>query len=168
MDGNELPLDTRHPWVPSGCPKWFPCPWNIRRKLCTYLAQRLTLSSSRSKRACTWPRHLGAPSGVPKMIYEPMVHSTQIVHLWCIEINTISKWTETSFQFTHVTQEFHRVCPKRLPCPWCVRRKPYTYITPTLTLSPNGPKWVPLDPRHIGVPPRATNLSCVEINTVSK
>jgi hypothetical protein len=37
------------------CPKWFPCPWYIQRKLCTYLALRLTLSPNRSKRACTWP-----------------------------------------------------------------------------------------------------------------
>jgi hypothetical protein len=90
-----------------------------------------------------------------KWFSEPMVRSTQTVHLSCIKINTISKWLETSFQFTHVTQEFHRVCPKRLPCPLCVWRKPCTYMTPTLTLSPNRLKRVPLDPSHVGVPPRA-------------
>jgi hypothetical protein len=48
-------------------------------------------------------RHLGVPSGVPKMIPMPMVHSAEIVHLSRAEINSISKRTETSFHLTHVT-----------------------------------------------------------------
>jgi len=40
---------------------------------------------------------------------EPMVRLAHIVHLSCVEINTISKQTETSFHFTHVTYEYHQV-----------------------------------------------------------
>jgi hypothetical protein len=45
------------------------------------------------------PCHLGVPSDAPKTIFEPIVHLVQTVHLSCIEINTISKWTEMSFPF---------------------------------------------------------------------
>jgi hypothetical protein len=38
-------------WV---CPKWFLRPWHIRRKPCTNLASRLTLSPNGPKRASTW------------------------------------------------------------------------------------------------------------------
>jgi hypothetical protein len=51
------------------------------------------------------PRHEGVPLGVSKMISEPMVCSTQIVHLSCAEINTISKQTQTSFPLTHITED---------------------------------------------------------------
>jgi hypothetical protein len=40
------------------------------------------------------PHHLGVPSSASKTISEPTVRSTQTVHLSCIKINTISKWTE--------------------------------------------------------------------------
>ena len=33
------------------------------------------------------PRHLGVPSGASKMISEPMVRSTQTMHLSCIKID---------------------------------------------------------------------------------
>ena len=36
-------------------------------------------------------RHLGVPSGASKMISEPMVRSTQTVHLSCVKISTMSK-----------------------------------------------------------------------------
>jgi hypothetical protein len=49
------------------------------------------------------PRHVWVPPGVPKMISMLVVHSVQTLHLSCIEINTISKWTETSFHLTHIT-----------------------------------------------------------------
>jgi hypothetical protein len=35
------------------------------------------------------------------MISEPMVHSTQTVHLNCIDTNTITKWTKMRFHMTH-------------------------------------------------------------------
>jgi hypothetical protein len=48
---------------------------------------------------------------VPKMIYEPIGCSMETVHLSCIEINTISKWTEMSFYLTHIMQEYNQVHP---------------------------------------------------------
>jgi hypothetical protein len=46
---------------------------------------------------------LEVPSGVPKKIYMPIVHSAQTMHLSCVEINTISKRSEKSFHLTNVT-----------------------------------------------------------------
>ena len=37
------------------------------------------------------PRHLGVALGASKMISEPMVRSTQTVHLSCVKISTISE-----------------------------------------------------------------------------
>jgi hypothetical protein len=64
------------------------------------------------------------------------------MHISCIEINTICKWTKISFYFTHIALEFHRLCPKWFPCPCYIRRKPCTYLPLRLTLSPSRPKWV--------------------------
>ena len=50
------------------------------------------------------PHHQGVPSGVSKMIYEPMVRLAQTVHLSCAQINTISKQTKTSFHLSHIPQ----------------------------------------------------------------
>jgi hypothetical protein len=47
--------------------------------------------------------YVGVLSVASKMIFDPMVCLAQIVHLSYIEINTISKWTETTFHSTHVT-----------------------------------------------------------------
>jgi hypothetical protein len=47
------------------------------------------------------PRHLGVSSGASKMISEPIVHSAQTVHLYCSDINTVSKRTEIRFHQTH-------------------------------------------------------------------
>jgi hypothetical protein len=65
---------------------------------------------------------------------------------------------------------------------WYVRRKPCSYIAPTLTLSPSGSKWDSTWPTHQGVPLGASkmiflamvrstqtmHLSCVKISTISK
>jgi hypothetical protein len=48
-------------------------------------------------------RHLGVPSGVPKMISMTVVRLAQTMLLSWAEINTISKWTKTRFNLTHVT-----------------------------------------------------------------
>jgi hypothetical protein len=48
------------------------------------------------------PRHHGVPSGVPKMIFEPIGHSVQTMQLSCVEISTISKETKMSFYLTHI------------------------------------------------------------------
>jgi hypothetical protein len=80
------------------------------------------------------------------MISMPMEYSVQTVHLSCAEINTISKQTETSLHLTHVTLEYHRVCPKWFPSLWYVQRKLCTYHASRLILSPNGPKRASISP----------------------
>jgi hypothetical protein len=45
------------------------------------------------------------------MISEAMVSLEQTVDLSCTETNTISKWTETKINMTHVTLEFYLVRP---------------------------------------------------------
>jgi hypothetical protein len=48
-------------------------------------------------------RHnLGVPSGVSKTISKPMLRSTQTVHLYCVRISTISKWTKFSLEPRHL------------------------------------------------------------------
>jgi hypothetical protein len=46
--------------------------------------------------------HLGVPSGVPKMIFEPIARLAQTVHLFGAEINTFSKQTKASFHLTYI------------------------------------------------------------------
>jgi hypothetical protein len=116
-----------------------------------------TISKKDRKEILHDPRHLGVPSGVSKMIFEPVVCLVQTVDLSCTETNTISKWTETRLYMTHVTYEFHRVRPKWFPRLRYVRRKPCTYHAPKLTLSPKGLKgdssW-PTSPR--------SSIGCVQ------
>jgi hypothetical protein len=72
------------------------------------------------------PRHLGFPSGASKMIFEPMVRSVQTMHLCCVKIRTISKWTKKSFQLSPVTKEYHQVHPKLFLSLRYLWRKPCT------------------------------------------
>jgi hypothetical protein len=103
------------------------------------------------------PRHLEVPSGASKMISEPVVRSAQTVHLSCVKISTISKWTKTRIHLSLVTNEYHRVRPKWFLSLWYVWHKSCTYLALTLTLSPNGLKrdstW-PISPR--------SSISCVQ------
>jgi hypothetical protein len=84
--------------------------------------------------------HLVVPSGVSKMIFEPIARSAQTVQQSYVEINTISKRTQMSFHLTHITLEVHRVWPKIFLCSWYIQRKPCTYVVLRLTLSPNRSK----------------------------
>jgi hypothetical protein len=97
-------------------------------------------------------RHIEVPSGVPKKITMPVVHLVQTVHLSCTEANTISKRTETSFHLTNVSYKYHRVCLKRFPCLWYIRRKPCTYLCADTNTNINGPNELPLDQCHLEVP----------------
>jgi hypothetical protein len=63
------------------------------------------------------------------------------MHLSCVKIRTISKWTETSFHLSVVTSEYPQVCAKQLLSLWYIRRKPCTYLALTLPPSPNVLKW---------------------------
>jgi hypothetical protein len=49
------------------------------------------------------PRRLVVPFAAYKMIFEPLVHSAQTVHLSFIKISTISKRTELSFHLGLIT-----------------------------------------------------------------
>jgi hypothetical protein len=47
------------------------------------------------------PHHLGVSSVASKTISKPMVHSAQIVHLYCTDNNTVFKQTKMRFHMTH-------------------------------------------------------------------
>jgi hypothetical protein len=71
------------------------------------------------------------------MIFEPVVHSAQIVNLSCIKLCTLQiDQNEHPLEPSHY--ECHQVCPKWFLCLWYVWCKPYTYLAITLTLPPNG------------------------------
>jgi hypothetical protein len=61
-DRTKLPLEPLHLWVPTDFPKWFLRLRCIRRKLCTYLALKLTLPSNGPKRDSIW--HTSSTSSV--------------------------------------------------------------------------------------------------------
>jgi hypothetical protein len=73
-------------------PEWFLSLWYVWPKLCTYLASPLTLSPNRPKRDSTWPTP-------PRR----SIQCIQTMHLSCIKISTISKWTKSSFHLSLVT-----------------------------------------------------------------
>jgi hypothetical protein len=107
MDKNELPVEPRQLGVPSGLSKMISEPKVL-------LAQTVHQSCIQTdlNEVPHDPRHVGVPSGASKMISEPMVSSAHTVHLPCVKFSTISKWSEMSFQLSHVTLEYHQVCPK--------------------------------------------------------
>jgi hypothetical protein len=162
--------------------KLFVSLWYVHCKPCTYLMSRSALSPNGPNRAPPDPRHLGAPLGVSKLIYEPMVRLMQIVHLSCTDINTVSKWPKTRFHTTHVNYEFHWVRPQLFMSLWYLQCISCTYLFSRLALSPNGLNRAPPDPRHLEVPSGASktiyepmvcltqieHLSCTVANTVSK
>ena len=106
------------------------------------------------------PRHLGVPSGVSKMISEPMVHSMQTVHLSSFDTNNVSKWKDARVQMTHVTKAFHLVRPKRFLSQWYIPHKPCTYLASRLAIYPKGQNELPLEPRHLVVPSGASKTIC--------
>jgi hypothetical protein len=85
----ELSLEPRHLRVPLGTPYRFLSRRYVWCKPCTDLAPTITLSLKRKNWDSTWPMSLRVPSGASKMIFEPMVHSMQTVHLSCIKISTV-------------------------------------------------------------------------------
>jgi hypothetical protein len=97
------------------------------------------------------PRHQCVLSGVSKMIFELMVCSVQTMHLSCTNTNTISKWIETRFHMTKVSEEIHRVHPKWFLSLWYDWRKPCTYLAPILTHLQTDWNEIPLNSRHLCV-----------------
>jgi hypothetical protein len=128
------------------------------------------------------PRHLGVPSGASKMISEAGERLAQTVHLSCVKICSISKWTESSIHLSLVTQEYHQVRPKSFLSLWYVRHKPCTYLASRLALYQIN--WIkhPLELRHLGVLSgvskiiseptvclaQTVHVSCTDTNTISK
>jgi hypothetical protein len=118
------------------CRKQFLSLWYIWLKPCTYLASRLAVSRNRMKQASTCA--LSARCTIGCIQNDFRAYGTFGTNQSCTDPNTVSKWTETRFQMTHVTKEFHRVCPKSFVSLWYVQRKPCTYLASSLPLSPNG------------------------------
>jgi hypothetical protein len=116
--------------------------------------------------------------GVSKTIFEPMVRSTQTVHLSCIKISTISKWTKTSFQLSLVTHQGVSSGFSKMISEPKVRLVQTVHLS-CIQTDRNG---IPHDPSHVGVPSsvskmiaepmirsaQTVQLSCVKINTISK
>jgi hypothetical protein len=134
-----LPLEPRHLRVPSGASKMISKPMvHLVKTMHLFCTNTNSLQMVQNE---IWhgPRHQWVPSGALKMISEPVAW-TNTMHLSCVKIHTISKWAKLSIQYSLVTKEYHRVRPKQFLSLWYVWRKPCTYLAPTLTLSPNGPK----------------------------
>jgi hypothetical protein len=119
-------------------PKWFLSLWYVQRKPCIYLASRLALYQMNWIKHPLELRHLGVLLGACKTISEPMVCLAQTMHLSCTDTNTISKWTKTRFDMTHVTLEFHQVRPKPFLMMWYVWHKQCSYLASRLVLYSNG------------------------------
>jgi hypothetical protein len=104
MDRNKLPLDIHYIGVPSGVPKSdFQARGTFDANRALFLCQNKNYLQTDQNELLLDPRHLRGQSDASKMVSEPMVRLAQTVHLSCVEINTISKWTEASFYLTHVT-----------------------------------------------------------------
>jgi hypothetical protein len=77
-------------WV---CPKWFMSLWYVWRKPCTYLALTLTPSPNGPKQISPWPTSPRGSIGCVQNDFRAYVCSARTVHLSCVKINTIYKWT---------------------------------------------------------------------------
>jgi hypothetical protein len=114
------------------CPKRFLSLWYVWCKPCTNLASRLAQYQMNWIKHQLELCHLGVLSGASKMISKPVVCLAQTVHLSCTDTNTISKWTKTRFDITHVTLEFHRVHPKPFLILWYIWHKQCSYLASRL------------------------------------
>jgi hypothetical protein len=80
------------------------------------------------------------------------------------------------FHMTHVTKEFHQVCPKQFLSLWYCRHKSCTYLVSRLALCPKGPKqastWATSVSKtiseHMVRLAQTMDLSCTDTNIVSK
>jgi hypothetical protein len=183
MDRNKLPLEPRHLRVPSGASKTIPEPMvrSVQNRAPISHRHKHCIQTDRNK---IWhdPCHLGVPLDVSKMISKPMVHSAQTMHLSCVKIRSISKWTEMSFHLSLITLEYHRVHPKPF-WPYCTfgaNRAPILHRHKhCLQIDQNK---IRHDPCRLGVPSGASktinepmvrsvqtvHLSWVKISSISK
>ena len=107
------------------------------------------------------PRHLEVPSSASRMISEPLECSAQTVNLSCIKINTISKWTKTSFHLSLLPRSTIR----------CVQNNFWAYGTFTTNHAPILPdtntvsKWTELM-FHMTSSPRSS-IVCIQNDFLS-
>jgi fatty acid desaturase len=140
MDQNELPLEPCHlefHWVR---PKRLLSLWYVWRNPYTYVAPTLTLSPNRPKQYSTWSMSPRSCIGCFKNDFQAYDTFGANMHLSCVKFSTSSKQTEMSIHLSLVTLEFKLFYPKWFLIPWYIWPKPCTYLAPTLTPSPNGPK----------------------------
>jgi hypothetical protein len=92
------------PWCSIGCTQNdFRAYWTFSANRAPILRQDEHYLQTDQKVLLLDPHHIGLQSGASKLIYEPMEHLAQTVHLCCVEINRTTKRTKTSFHLTHVT-----------------------------------------------------------------
>jgi hypothetical protein len=88
------------------------------------------------------PRNLGVPSGASKIIYEPVVLSTQTVHLSYIKISKLCTYLLSTLTLSwNGAKELHLVRLKWFSRPWYVWPEPCIDLASRLALSLNGLKW---------------------------
>jgi hypothetical protein len=87
----ELSHEPYHLGVHQVWRKWFLSQWYVGRKLCTDVAPTLTLSPNGKNWDSTRPTSPRSSIRCVQTIPEPMVRSTQTVHLSCVKISTSPK-----------------------------------------------------------------------------
>jgi hypothetical protein len=130
--------------------------WYVWRKSFNYLALTLTQSENDPKGDSTRPTSPRSSIECVQRISKLVVRSAQTVHLSCAKISNISKWTELSFHlslspnstigFTQNNFWAYGMFGANLAP---ILRQHYHYLQTD---------WieVPLEPRHLGVPPGAS------------
>jgi hypothetical protein len=98
------------------CPNRFRSLWYVRRKLCTYLASRLSLSRNGPKRAFTCASSPWSTAGCVQNDFWAYGTLAQIMHLSCTDTNTVFKWTKMRFHDPRHL-EIHRMHPKWIFAP---------------------------------------------------
>jgi hypothetical protein len=176
MERSEIPHDPRHLGVPSATCKMISEPLSYVKISTVSKQTELSLE----------PRHQRVPYGASKMISKPMVHDfwvyatfDAIVHLCCIKISAVSKWTKLSLESCH--QEVPLGETKMILEPVvCSTQSVHLSCIQISTI----PTWteLSLEPHHRGVPLGASktiseltirlaqtmHLSCVKISTTSE
>jgi hypothetical protein len=103
------------------CQKQFPSPWYVLPNCAPIWRRDSHYLQIDQNEVPLDSRHLRILLGAPKMIFEPVARSAQTVHLYCIEINSISEENEMSFHLTHVTYlPLRLIESKQTWCPWYV------------------------------------------------
>jgi hypothetical protein len=164
------------------CLKRFPCPWYIRRKLCTYPTSRLIQSPNSLKQASTWPTSTRSTIGCAWKVFhargtfsaKPYAYIAPRLILSPIGPKWASTWPMSPRSTIRCAwKDFHAHGTFGTNCTHILRLDWYYLQTDQNEL--------PLDPRHLGLPSGASkiiskpmvpsaptvHLSCTETNTIS-